>query len=282
MKTSPAERRKIVNKAHPKLSIQGQCELLSIHRSGYYYNLQEKSEDFFNLELMRMIDKHYLKHPYMGVPSMTQWLIKDMGFQVNRKRIARLYKLMHLYAIIPGPHTSKGCKEHKKYPYLLRNLVINGPGQVWGIDITYIPVKHGYLYLVAIIDLFSRYVVGWSLSNTMESEWVVEAVKEAIANHGKPEIINSDQGSQFTGDLYTGLLKRENITISMDGQGRATDNIFIERLWRSLKYEDIYLNAYETGLDLYRGLKRYFHYYNHERRHSSLAYQVPAEVFHAA
>ena len=241
MKTSPAERRKIVNKAHHKLSIKGQCELLSIHRSGYYYNLQEKSEDVFNLELMRQIDQHYLKHPYMGVPSMTQWLVKDMGYQVNHKRIARLYRLMDLSAIVPGPHTSKGCKEHKKYPYLLRNLIINRANQVWGTDITYIPVKHGYLYLVAIIDLFSRFVVGWSLSNTMESEWVVETVKEAIASHGKPEMINSDQGSQFTSDLYTGFLRQENITISMDGRGRATDNIFIERLWRSLKYEDIYL-----------------------------------------
>jgi len=282
MKTSPAERRKIVDKAHLKLSVTRQCELLAIHRSGYYYNLQEKGENTFNLELMKLIDQHYLKHPYMGVPSMTQWLIKDMGFHVNRKRIARLYKMMDLSAIVPGPHTSRGCKEHKKYPYLLRNLVIDHPNQVWGIDITYIPIKHGYLYLVAIIDLFSRFVVGWSLSNTMESEWIVETVKEAISRHGKPEMMNSDQGSQFTGDLYTGFLIAENIIISMDGRGRATDNIFIERLWRSLKYEDIYLNAYETGPELYKGLKRYFQHYNQQRRHSSLAYQIPAEVFHAA
>lgn len=282
MKTSPAERRKIVDKAHQTLSIKRQCELLAIHRSGYYYNLQEKSEAAFNLEIMRLIDEHYLKHPYMGVPSMTQWLVKDMGYEVNHKRIARLYKLMDLSAIVPGPHTSKGCKEHKKYPYLLRHLVIDRPNQVWGIDITYVPVKHGYLYLVAIIDIFSRFVVGWSLSNTMESEWVVETVKEAIGQYGKPEMINSDQGSQFTSDLYTGFLASENITISMDGRGRATDNIFIERLWRSLKYEDIYLNAYETGLQLYTGLKRYFHYYNQQRRHSSLAYQIPSEVFRAA
>jgi putative transposase len=282
MKTSPAERRKIVDKAHRKLRIKRQCELLSIPRSGYYYHLGEKKEDTLNLELMKLIDQHYLEHPYMGVPSMTQWLSKDMGFNVNHKRIARLYRLMDLSAIVPGPHTSKGCKEHKKYPYLLRNLVVDHVNQVWGIDITYIPIKNGYMYLVAIIDLYSRFVVGWSLSNTMEAVWVVETVKEAIGQYGRPEIINSDQGSQFTGDLYTGFLISEGITISMDGRGRATDNIFIERLWRSLKYEDIYLNAYETGTELFSGLRRYFQYYNQERRHSSLAYQIPEKVFNAA
>jgi len=282
MTSNPAERRKIVDRAHQTLSIKHQCELLSVHRSGYYYHLQERTEDALNLELMRLIDEHYLKYPFMGVPSMTQWLVKDMGYKINPKRIARLYKLMDLAAIVPGPHTSKGCKEHKKYPYLLRNLIIDRPNQVWGIDITYIPVKHGYLYLAAIIDLFSRFVVGWSLSNTMESEWIVETVKESIREYGKPEMINSDQGSQFTSDLYTDFLISENITISMDGRGRATDNIFIERLWRSLKYEDIYIHAYETGPELYEGVKQYFRYYNQHRRHSSLDYQIPAAVFRAA
>jgi len=252
MKTSPAQRRKIVDKAHLKLSVTRQCELLAIHRSGYYYNLQEKKEDAFNLELMKLIDQHYLKHPYMGVPSMIQWLVKDMGFHVNRKRIARLYKMMDLSAIVPGPHTSMGCKEHKKYLYLLRNLVIDHPNQVWGIDITYIPIKIWWPLLTFLAALWSD----GPLSNTMESEWIVETVKEAINRHGKPEMMNSDQGSQFTGDLYTGFLTGENITISMGGRGRATDNIFVERLWQSLKYEDIYLNAYETGPELYKGLKR--------------------------
>lgn len=282
MKTSPAERRKIVDKAHPRLSVKRQCRLLGIHRSGYYHFTKEKGSDLLNLELMQLIDKHYLEHPFMGVPTMTQWLCKDKGYRVNRKRIARLYRLMDLWAIAPGPHTSKGCKTHKKYPYLLRNLPITRPNQVWGIDITYVPVKNGYMYLIAIIDLYSRFVVGWSLSNTMEAEWCVETVREAIDRYGKPEILNSDQGSQFTSDLFTGFLTGENILISMDGRGRATDNIFIERLWRSLKYEDIYLKAYETGSELYTGIREYFNYYNHKRRHSSLQYQFPQEVYQAA
>lgn len=281
MRTNPAERRKIVDKVH-KLSVKRQCQLLGVQRSGFYYPPKEKKDDSLNNELMQFIDKQYLTHPFMGVPSMTQWLRKDMGYRINRKRIARLYKLMRLSAIIPGPHTSRGCKTHIKYPYLLRNLAITHPNHVWGIDITYVPIKNGYMYLIAIIDLYSRFIVNWSLSNTMEAEWCVETVKEAIKAHGKPEIMNSDQGSQFTSDLFIGLLKEEEISISMDGRGRATDNIFIERLWRSLKYEDIYLKAYETGSQLYIGIRDYFQYYNNMRRHSSLEYQFPSEIYQAA
>lgn len=281
MNTTSAERRKIVGKAN-KLSIKRQCQLLKVQRSNFYSQSKEGKEDLLNNELMQLIDKHYLAHPFMGVPSMTQWLKKDKGFSINHKRIARLYKLMRLFAITPGPHTSKGCKAHTKYPYLLRNLEITHPNHVWGIDITYVPIKNGYMYLLAIIDLYSRFVVGWSLSNTMEAEWCVETVKEAIAAYGKPVILNSDQGSQFTSDLFINLLKNEGISISMDGRGRATDNIFIERLWRSLKYEDIYLKAYETGSQLYVGIRDYFMYYNNKRRHSSLEYQFPCEIYLAA
>ena len=280
MSTSMNQRRDIVDKAHKELSIKEQCQLMSIHRSGYYY--QHKTESELNLELMALIDKHYMDHPYMGVPSMTQWLDKDMGYNVNKKRVRRLYKLLDLFAIVPGPHTSRGNKEHKKYPYLLRNLKITRPNQVWGIDITYLPIKNGYMYLVAIIDLYSRFVVGWSLSNSMDAEWCKETVERAIKQHGKPEIINSDQGSQFTSDEFTGFLQQKQINISMDGKGRATDNIFIERLWRSLKYENIYLNAYSTAMELRAGVNDYFEYYNHTRRHSSLDYQKPVELFYAA
>lgn len=223
-----------------------------------------------------------MKYPFMGVPSMTEWLRKDMGYSVNKKRIERLYKQMDIQAIAPGPHTSKGNKAHRKHPYLLRNLKVKQINHVWALDITYIPIKNGYMYLIAIIDLYSRFVVGWSLSNTMEADWCVETVRQAIAEHGKPEIINTDQGSQFTSDEFTGFLLGNDITISMDGKGRATDNIFIERLWRSLKYEDIYLKAYENGLDIYRGVKNWFRFYNEERRHSSINYQRPKDVYNAA
>lgn len=231
---------------------------------------------------MNLIDKQYMKHPFMGVPSMTVWLREDVGLNVNKKRIERLYKLMDLQAIVPGPHTSRSNIRHKKYPYLLRNLEITRVNQVWGLDITYIPVKNGYVYLIAIIDLYSRFVVGWSLSNTMEAEWCIEAVEQAIQEYGVPDIINTDQGSQFTSDEFTGFLQSKDITISMDGKGRATDNIFIERLWRSLKYEDIYLNAYEDGMDVYQGVKKWFRFYNEIRRHSSIDNKRPKDLYLAA
>lgn len=280
MKTTVQQRRGIVDKANNKLSINRQCQLLSIHRSGYYY--REKGECTLNRELMAEIDKEYTARPFMGVPSMTEFLRRDMGYKVNKKRIERLFKLMDISAIVPGPHTSKGCKEHKKYPYLLRNLKITEPNQVWATDITYVPVKNGHMYLIAIIDLYSRFVVGWALSNTMESEWCLETLKNAILAYGKPKIFNTDQGSQFTSDIFTGFLEENHIIISMDGKGRATDNIFIERLWRSVKYEHVYLHAYESGIDLYKGLKEYFPYYNQVRRHSSIKHERPMDVYYAA
>jgi len=280
MKTTTKERRILVDKANVKLSVQKQCSLLSIHRSGYYY--KQKEESALNHKLMLEIDKEYTAHPFRGVPSMTEYLCQDLGYTVNKKRISRLYRLMDIFAIVPGPHTSKGNKEHKKYPYLLRNLTITHKNQVWATDITYVPVKNGYMYLIAIIDLYSRYVIKWSLSNTMEAEWCAEVLREAIAEHGKPEIFNTDQGSQFTSDVFIGVLKKNEITISMDGKGRATDNIFIERLWRSVKYEDVYLYAYESGIELYRGLKQYFEFYNNRRRHTSINNLRPKDVYLAA
>jgi len=218
----------------------------------------------------------------MGVDRMTVWLRKDEGYKVNKKRVERLYRLLDIHAIVPGPHTSKANKEHKTYPYLLRNLEIKRKNQVWAIDITYIPMKKGYMYLVAIIDVYSRFVVGWSLSNTMEAEWCRDTVREAVSRYGKPEIINTDQGSQFTSEIFTSYLLENEITISMDGKGRATDNIFIERLWRTVKYEDIHIKAYETGIELYKGVRDYFKYYNFERRHSSINDSFPAEVYKVA
>lgn len=280
MKTTTWERRALVDKAHKQLSIVKQCELFGIHRSGLYY--QERPLDPLNLELTKVIDREYILHPFRGVPSMTTYLRKDLGYRVNKKRIERLYRLMDIHAIIPGPHTSKGCKEHKKYPYLLHKLQITRINQVWACDITYIPIKGGYMYLIAFIDLYSRYVVKWSLSNTMDTEWCVETLLEAIEENGKPEIVNTDQGSQFTSELFTETLKSNGIIISMDGKGRATDNIFIERLWRTVKYDDIYLHAYENGFELYQGLKEYFRFYNQQRRHSSIGNKRPADVYKAA
>jgi putative transposase len=280
MTTSLNERKALLGKAPKKISIKRGCELCSVTRSNYYY--QAKGESDLNLELMKEIDKHYMDYPFMGVPSMTVWLNMDKGYNINKKRVSRLYQLMDLQAIIPGPHTSRGCKEHKKYPYLLRNLKISKPNQVWGIDITYVPIKGGFMYLIAIIDHYSRYIVSWSLSNTMEAEWCVETVKKAITRHGKPDILNSDQGSQFTSEIFTEYLLSQGIKISMDGKGRATDNIFIERFWRDVKYEDIYLKAYENGLDLYKGLKVYMNFHNAIRRHSSLEHKRPADLYIAA
>jgi len=229
---------------------------------------------------MRLIDEQYLRHPEFGYPRMTDWLL-DEGHQVNHKRVARLMPLMGLQAITPGPHTSKPAPGHKIYPYLLRNMIIDQVGQVWSMDITYIPMQHGFMYLAAVIDWYSRYVLAWELSNTMESLFCVAALQHALTL-GNPTIFNTDQGAQFTSEAFTGVLLGKSIAISMDGGGRALDNVFIERLWWTVKYEDIYPKAYSDGHALHRGLKRYFDYYNRERKHSSLDKQTPLEVFSTA
>lgn len=269
----------MICKGHSKLSMVKQCELLDLNRSGIYYN--PRGESKLNLELMRLIDEHYLHHPFKGARRMHVWLTKDKGYEVNHKRIERLYyNVMGLRAVMPGKHTSRRCKEHKVYPYLLRNMEITKVNQVWAIDITYIPMKKGFMYLVAIIDLYSRYVVGWSVSNSMDAEWCQQTLQEAMNIHGKPEIINTDQGSQFTSTIFTDYVFNQEIKLSMDGKGRATDNAFIERLWRSVKYEKLYLSPPKDGVDLYYQLETYFNYYNHERRHSSIDDRKPKELFY--
>jgi len=277
MSQNAAQRKQHIDKAS-QLSVVNQCGLLEVNRSGLYY--QPVPESPFNLELMRLIDEKHMLHPWLGVPRMTKWLRMDMGHAVNHKRVERLYGLLGIQAVGPKPNTSKPRKGHKVYPYLLRKLVIDRPNQVWAMDITYIPVQGGYLYLVAVIDLFSRYVVNWSLSNTMTSLWCRQTLDEAIRQFGKPEILNTDQGSQFTADEFTQYVINDlEIRLSMDGKGRAIDNIFIERLWRSVKYEHVYLFPATDGLECYQGLKQYFVYYNEERRHQSLDDQTPLTLF---
>lgn len=268
----------MIEPENKQLSIVRQCELLEIHRSGFYYVPQGESE--VNLELMKKIDEHFLSYPFKGSRRMTVWLEKQ-GYEVNRKRVQRLYRLMGLYTIYPKPNLSKPDAASYKYPYLLRGLQIGRKNQVWAIDITYIPMKQGFMYLTAIIDLYSRYVVGWGLSNTMEASWICGVVKTAIEENGRPEIINSDQGSQFTSQEYISLLQSEGISISMDGKGRCTDNIFIERLWRSLKNEYVYLHPAQDGLELYQGIREWFEFYNFQRHHQSLGYELPSSLFAA-
>jgi putative transposase len=273
------QRRMLIDRNHSKLSVVEQCDLLQIHRSGLYYTPVPESDE--NLHLMRLMDELYLTVPFYGVRRLTR-LLKNQGWDVNRKRIRRLMDLMGWQTIYHKRNTSKRNKLHPIYPYLLRGLEITRANQVWAIDITYVPMRRGFMYLCAIIDLHTRYAVNWGISNTMTAEWCVDIVQEAIKTHGKPEIINSDQGSQFTSLEYVELLKSNEILISMDGKGRAIDNIFIERLWKSVKYECVYLHAFEDGVKLYEGLQKYFHFYNNERIHQSLDYQTPAKIYRSA
>lgn len=278
MMKSVKERRMLVERDAVQLSIVQQCLLLGIHRSGIYYKPKQESE--LNEKLMRLMDEHYLEYPYKGARRMYVWLTKDMGYDISRNRVDRLYyKVMGLRAILPGPHTSKRHKDHAVYPYLLRDLKITHANQVWATDITYIPMAKGFMYLVAVIDLHSRMILSWSLSNTMEAEWCKEVVEVAIEKHGKPEIFNTDQGAQFTSDVFTKNILGQGVKLSMDGKGRATDNAFIERFWRSLKYEHIYLYPRLDAVALYHGIAEYMREYNEERRHSSLDDQRPKEVY---
>jgi putative transposase len=261
---------------NPKISIVKQCKLLKISRTSLYVKPQgEKSE---NLNFMRLMDEQYLKTPCYGSRSMVIFLDR-LGYDNNRKRIQRLMRLMGLEAIYPKPKTSKPHPAHKIYPYLLRNLCIVRPNQVWAADISYLPLEKGFMYLVAIMDWHSRKILSWRVSNTMESDFCVEALKEAIHNYGCPEIFNTDQGSQFTSDKFTDTLKDNNIQISMDGRGRFQDNIFIERLWWTLKYHYFYLRTFDNGSMLRKGLKEWFQYYNEERFHQSLEGWTPDEIY---
>jgi len=268
----------MIDIAHPTLSIRRQCELVGLNRSTFYWELAGESP--LNLQLMRLIDEEYTRAPFYGYRKMTARLNNHHGYQVNHKRVARLMQKMGLQAVYPRPRTSNADKQHKKYPYLLRGLDINRPNQVWAADITYVPMPLGFMYLAAIMDWFSRYIVAWQLSNTLNGAFCLEALRLAL-RHGQPEIFNTDQGVQFTARDFTDELEEAKIRVSMDGRGRVFDNIFIERLWRTVKYENIYIKEYASVPALVAGLQDYFQLYNYERPHQSLGYHVPADVHYA-
>jgi putative transposase len=273
---SAARRRGIVDTGHPQLSIRNQCKLLDLQRSTYYYQPQGESE--YNLELMRLIDELFTNLPFLGSRQMRRMLV-DTGHQVGRGRVRRLMRKMGLMAVFHKPRTSQPHPEHKIYPYLLRNVPIVRPNQVWCSDITYIPMKRGFLYLVTVMDWYSRAVLSWRLSNTMDSDFCVAALEDALNRYGVPEIFNTDQGSQFTSYDFTKTLRDAGVRISMDGRGRWLDNAMIERLWRSLKYECVYLKEYETGSELRRSLVWWFGFYNGRRPHSVFNGRKPMEIF---
>lgn len=266
---------------HPKLSVSRQYELIGLPRSSYYRTTNPAAESEENLLLMRLIDEEYMRHPFLGSRKMRDYC-RRQGYRINRKRVQRLMQKMGLVSVAPKPNTSLANKAHAVYPYLLHNITINRVNQVWCTDITYIRMRGGFVYLVAVMDWHSRKVLSWELSNTMDSHFCVSALERAIRLYGTPDIFNSDQGSQFTSDAFTDVLKQHHIKISMDGKGRWMDNVFIERLWRSVKYEDVYLKEYTSVEELRRGLAQYFQYYNHERTHQSLSNLTPDEVYDVA
>ena len=257
-----------------KISIRRQCELIGLNRSTFYYTPARESD--LNLHLMRLIDEQYMRTPFYGWPRMTEQL-RRMGYAINAKRVRRLMQKMGLQALHPKHRTTKPDKEHRIYPYLLQGITIDRPNQVWCSDITYVPMEKGFMYLVAIMDWFSRYVLAFEISNSLDAHFCMNCLDRAL-DFGRPQIFNTDQGSQFTSYPFTSALEAAGIQVSMDGRGRALDNVFIERLWRSVKYEDIYIRGYATGRELATGLADYFQFYNHERVHQGLDYYTPAEV----
>lgn len=277
LSSSPEAKRSLIEPHHPQLSVRRQCELPGLSRSTWYY--QPATESAENLQLMRLIDEQYLRTPFYGWPRITAHLHR-LGYAVNHKRVQRLMQMLGVQAIYPSPKTTRASQERKVYPYLLRGLEISRPNFVWSADIIYVPMHRGFMYLVAVLDWYSRYVLAWQLSNTLDGYFCLDALQKALAQ-GRPEIFNTDQGVQFTAQAFTACLEAAANRISMDGRGRALDNIFIERLWRSVKYEDIYLKDYAAVPDLEAGLADYFHFYNQTRLHQSLAYRTPAEVHFA-
>ena len=265
-------------KPHPELSIRYQCELLGVNRSSVYCDA--KGETALNLVLMKMIDEEHTKHPFTGKRKIVEYLGRK-GFEVNVKRVKRLMRILRIQVVYPKKDLSKPHPDHRVFPYLLGGVTVSRANQVWSTDITYIRMRHGFLYLVAIIEWYSRYVLSWRLSNTLDTGFCLEALEEALENYGPCEIFNSDQGCQFTSKTFTDRLLSESIQVSMDGKGRAFDNIFIERLWRTVKYEEVYLFDYEDGKDARNRLGTYLTFYNGERVHQSLNYQTPAEVYFA-
>ncbi len=266
----------MVDRKEP-LPVAHQCTLLDLPRSTFYHNPKPVTDE--ELGLMALIDRCHLKHPYYGSRRIRDWL-EDQGHTVNRKRIQRLMRVMGITALYPKRNLSLANQAHKVYPYLLRNLVIDRPNQVWATDITFIPMARGFVYLVAVMDWYSRRVLSWRVSNTLDTSFCTEALEEAIERYGAPEIFNTDQGSQFTSDDFTGVLKEHGIKISMDGKGRWIDNVFVERLWRSVKYEEVYLKAYDDIRSARASLGNYFEFYNLERRHQSLDRQTPDQVYY--
>jgi putative transposase len=268
----------LIEVGHAALSVRQQCELLGLNRSSLYYEPAGESAE--NLRLMRLLDEQYTACPFYGSRRMTAWLLEH-GETVNRKRVQRLMRLMGLEAIYPKPRLSAAGQGHRIYPYLLRGVTIARPDQVWSTDITYVPLASGFMYLAAVIDWFSRYVLAWRLSNTLDGSFCLELLDEALAR-GRPEVFNTDQGAQFTAAAFTSRLESAGVAVSMDGKGRCLDNVFVERLWRTVKYEDIYLRGYEGVPALQHGLGRYFPFYNEERLHQALDYQTPAMVYRSA
>ncbi len=265
----------MVDPGHPALSVRRQCELLGLSRSSLYYEPGgEAAED---LRLMRRIDEQYTACPFYGSRRMAAWLV-EQGEEVNRKRVQRLMRRMGLEAIYPKPRLSLAGKGHRIYPYLLRGVKVERRDQVWSTDITYVPMDSGFMYLAAVIDWYSRYVLTWRLSNTLDGAFCTEMLDEVLRG-GKPEVFNTDQGVQFTAAAFTGRLEAAGVSVSIDGRGRALDNVFVERLWRTVKYEDIYIRGYDTVPALHRGLAKYFAFYNEERLHQSLGYRTPAAVY---
>ncbi len=269
----------MIEPEHPRISVRRQCELLGLPRSSYYREPAGESEE--NLELMKLIDEEYTRHPFYGSRKIKKYL-RTLGYKVGRKRVQRLMRLMGLSSIAPRKRTTIAGEGHKIYPYLLRNLDINCPNMVWASDITYIRLRGGFVYLTVVMDWYSRYVLSWEVSITMDDSFCVSALERALRLHGKPNIFNTDQGSQYTGAAFTRVLKDHGVRISMDGKGRAMDNIMVERLWRTVKYEDIYIKDYETVEDLKKGLRSYFWFYNNERPHQSLGNRTPAEAYFQA
>jgi len=265
----------LIDSGNVQIPIYRQCALLGLCRSSYYY--ESERDDSYNLRLMNLIDEQFTRTPFYGVPRMTAWLNRQ-GQTVNHKRVRRLMRLMGLQAIYPKPRLSSSNHAHKKYPYLLNGLMIDHPDQVWCADITYIRMLHGFVYLVAIMDWYSRFVLAWEISTTLDTVFCLAALEQAL-KLSKPAIFNTDQGSQFTSLEFTGRLEQDGIQISMDGRGRVFDNIFIERLWRSVKYEEVYLHQYQTVSEARTLLSRYFLFYNMQRLHESLGYQAPYEVY---
>jgi putative transposase len=273
---SHVRRKEMVEPDHSRLSITRQCGLLGISRSSLYY--EARGESSLNLQLMRLIDEQFLETPWYGARQMARYL-RRQGYWVNRKRVRRLMQKMGIMAIYQKPNTSKPHPEHTVYPYLLKGLRIQEPNQVWCADVCYIPMQRGFLYLVAVMDWYSRKILSWRLSNTLDADFCVSALQEAIAKYGKPAIFNTDQGSQFTSLEFAQVLQNAEVRISMDGKGRWMDNIMIERLWRSLKYECVYLHAFETGSETRKEIGKWFTYYNEQRPHSSLDDRTPNEAY---